>query len=173
MSRQPQQQPVDARDFERALRPSGRLLQAQTALGRAIQDHAVARTKHDATTLDLLVRLQLAPQHQLRGIDLCRQLCLSKSHVSRMIDRAESDGLVRRHADPHDRRAQQITLTKAGEEAVETFAPHLVEVLNQTVYSTLTDKEIETLIDLLGRVAKSADQLLEKQHPALGPSRPL
>lgn len=156
-----QQERADLVDLQDALRPSGRIFQAGTALWRAFEDHAVARTEHDSTTLDLLLRLRLAPHHQLRGIDLCRQLRKSPSHVSRIIDRAEQHRLVKRRPDPEDRRAQQITLTDGGEEAVDAYLPHLVEVLNQTIYAALTDDEIETLIDLLARVTSSARQLLE------------
>ena len=54
-------------------------------------------------------------------------------------------------------------LTALGEDAVDAYLPHLVEVLNQTIYAALTDNEIETLIDLLARVTSSAHQLLERQ----------
>jgi len=165
MDSQPRAQPLDESDFEKALRLSGSIVEAHAALERVIADHAVARSPHDATTLDLLVRLQLAPQQQLRGVELCRQLDLSKSHVSRVIDRIESDGLVQRQADPDDRRAQQITLTRAGEEAVETFAPHLVAVLNKTLNSTLTEEERDTLVELLARISESAHGFLEQQDP--------
>jgi DNA-binding MarR family transcriptional regulator len=131
-------------------------------MGRAIDVLAVARTDYNPTTLDLLVRLRLAPHHELRGVDLCRQLLKSPGYVSRVIDQAESDGLVIRRADPNDRRAQRIALTQAGEDSLEAFIPHVVKVLDQTVYATLDDHEIETLIDLLGRIAASAHQLLDE-----------
>ena len=159
----PQRERGDLLDLDDALRPSGRILEAGTALLRAFEDLAVARTEHDSTTLDLLLRLRLAPEHRLRGIDLCRQLRKSPSHVSRMLDRAEHCGLVKRRPDPEDRRAQRITLTDAGEEAVDAYVPHLVEVPNQTIYATLTSDEIETLVELLARVTSSAHQLLERQ----------
>jgi len=158
-----QQERADLLDLQDALRPSGAILQAGTALWRAFEDLAVARTEHDSATLDLLLRLRLAPEHELRGIDLCGQLRKSPSHVSRMIDRAEHHGLVKRRPDPEDRRAQQITLTDAGEAAVDAYVPYLVEVLNQTIYTTLTRDEIESLVDLLTRVTSSAHQLLERQ----------
>lgn len=154
------------RELERLLRPSGALLAAQAALGRAIQDLAVARTDHDATTLDLLIRLRLAPDQQLRGVDLCRHLLRSPSHVSRMIDRVESDGLVERLADPDDRRAQRITLTDAGRQAVDQFTPRLTDVLERTIHATLTADEIDGLIDLLMRISVSAHQLIDHQRRA-------
>jgi DNA-binding MarR family transcriptional regulator len=139
------------------------ILETENVLGRAIDELAVARTSHNPTTLDLLIRLSLAPNRQLRGVDLCRQLLKSPGYVSRVIDQAETDGLVVRRADPDDRRAQRVALTKVGEDALDVFIPHVLEVLDQTVYAALDDTEIETLIDLLSRVAASAHQFLE-QH---------
>ena len=81
--------------------------------------------------------------------------------MSRSLDRAESAGLVLRQADPYDRRAQQVTLTKEGEQTVQAFTLHLLEVLDQTVYGVLTDEEVETFVELLSRVSSSAHHLLE------------
>ena len=155
-------QKTETRDIEEMLRPSGLILETENVLGRAIDLLAVARTSHSPTTLDLLVRLSLSPNRQLRGVDLCRQLLKSPGYVSRLIDQAESDGLVVRRVDPDDRRAQQITLTKAGEDALDEVLPHVLEVLDQTVYAALEETEIETLVDLLSRIAVSAHQLLEQ-----------
>ena len=112
-----------SRDIEKRLRPSGLLLEAENALGRAIDVLAVARTGYIPTTLDLLVRLSLAPDQQLRGVDLCRQLLKSAGYVSRVIDHAVGQGLVIRQLDPDDRRAQRISLTKAGEDALAVVIP--------------------------------------------------
>ena len=49
--------------------PSGLLLETETALGRAIEEFAVAKTPYSPTILDLLVRLSLATDGQLRGVD--------------------------------------------------------------------------------------------------------
>jgi len=148
-------------DVEHAFRPSGRLLAAQTALGRVIDVIAVAQTPYTPTTIDLLVRLSLAPEGSLRGVDLCRQLLKSPGYVSRVIDQAESDGLVGRRPDLNDRRAQRIALTAAGDDVLATFIPHALSVLDKTVYAVLDDDEVDTLVDLLTRVTASARDLLE------------
>ena len=150
-----------SRDIEERLRPSGLLLEAENVLGRAIDVLAVANTDYNPTTLDLLVRLSLASDQQLRGVDLGRQLLKSAGYVSRVIDNAERQGLVKRQLDPDDRRAQRISLTKAGEDALAVVVPRVLEVLDQTIYSALSETEVETLNDLLDRIATSAHQLLE------------
>jgi DNA-binding MarR family transcriptional regulator len=139
------------------LRPSGALLAAQISLSAAVDRRAVAATGLDATTLDLLVRLELGPQRQLRAVELCRQLQLSPSHVSRMLDRAEAAQLVARHADPDDRRAKMVALTAKGREAVDDFAPRLHAVLDQALHQVLDPAEIETLITYLERIESAAN----------------
>ncbi|MEM9135088.1 MAG: MarR family winged helix-turn-helix transcriptional regulator [Actinomycetota bacterium] len=138
------------------LRPSGALLGAHIAVAAAIDEHAVAVTGHDPTTLDLLTRLALTEGNQLRAVELCRQLRLSPSHVSRMLDRAEAAGLVRREPDPDDRRAHQIAVTPHGWEVIDQFAPLLTAVLKEVVHGALAEDEIETLVALLGKIEQAA-----------------
>lgn len=147
-------------DIETTLRPQGHLLAAETAMRGVIDELAVSQSEFDPTTLDLLTRLRLAPGHALRGVDLCGQLLKSPSHVSRLIDRAESRGLVHRQPDPGDRRAQLITLTGAGETAIDAVLPDVIEVLNKTWFAALSAQEVDTLVDLLSRVTVSARDLL-------------
>lgn len=150
--------PASPVDFDAdVLRPSGALLAAQIALGAAIERRAVAATGRDATTLDLLVRLGLAPERQLRAIDLCDQLKLSPSHVSRMLDRAEDAGLVTREPDPGDRRAKIVVLTPRGRAVASDFAPRLHTVLQHTIHDVLDAREIDRLVELLTRIEQAAD----------------
>lgn len=132
------------------------MLAAQIAVGAAIEREAVAKSELDATSLDLLLRLELAPGRRLRAVELCRQLLLSPSHVSRMLDRAESAGLVLRVPDPDDRRASQVVLTDKGRRAVCAFAPHLESVIDQIINQALSADEVETLVRLLRRVERAA-----------------
>jgi len=148
-------------DVERMFRPSGALLQAETTLGKAFEAYAVSRTAFNATTVDLLVRLSLSPTRRLRGVDLCGQLLKSPGYVSRLLDKAEADGLVTREPDPDDRRAQRIALTTKGEDVLDVFLPHAVQVLHETVYEALDEKEIETLVDVLSRITKATEAFLE------------
>jgi DNA-binding MarR family transcriptional regulator len=149
-------------DIKRLLRPSGALLAAQSDLGTAIEQLVVAKTQYSSATLDLLVRLRLAPNGQLRGIDLVRQLHMSPGYVSRLIDRAEADGLISRQADPRDRRAQLLTLTPGGERVFDDFAPAVLEVLEGTIYTALSADEVDVLVDLLARISTQSQHLLSQ-----------
>ncbi|MEM7286804.1 MAG: MarR family transcriptional regulator [Actinomycetota bacterium] len=140
---------------------SGALLSADLALGAAIERLAVSATEHDATTLDLLVRLEMADGHRLRAVELCEQLHLSPSHVSRMLDRAGDAGLIERAPDPSDRRAKTVTLTAEGRATVDAFAPLLHAVLEQTVHTALTPAEIEVLVEMLGKIERASRELVD------------
>ena len=100
------------------LRASGALLSAQTALGRLIDVEAVEPTGQDPTIVDLLTRLDQAPENRLRAVELSLQLLMSPSHISRTLDKAEALGLVERGPDPDDRRAAQISVTNAGRSVI-------------------------------------------------------
>jgi DNA-binding MarR family transcriptional regulator len=138
------------------LRTSGALLSAQTALSRAIVCEAVERTGQDPTIIDLLVRLDQAPDNRLRAVELSRKLLMSPSHISRMIDRAEGAALVERCADPDDRRASQVALTAQGRQVLSEFAPHLEAVIARVIHQTLTPSEADTLVELLRRIEQAA-----------------
>lgn len=148
-----------AKSFElnpEALRTSGSLLSAQIAVGDAIERCAVADLDHDPTTVDLLIRLHLAPQQKLRAVTLCEQLLKSPSHISRLIDRAEALHLVTREPDPEDRRASLIALNQEGANVVEQFGPRLNAVLTRVIHDVLSPEEEYALVTLLERVEKAA-----------------
>ncbi len=63
---------------------------------------------------DLLWTLYRAPDRRLRVNELAREVVLSPTAMSRFVDRAEAAGVVRREADPDDRRALHVVLTDAG-----------------------------------------------------------
>ena len=63
---------------------------------------------------DLLWTLYRAPERRLRVNELAREVVLSPTAMSRFVDRAERAGVVRREADPQDRRALQVALTGEG-----------------------------------------------------------
>ncbi len=161
--------PADAaaRIKDGALRPSGLLLEAQTALGSAIDRHAVSKVGLPPPIVDLLVRLALAPDNQLRGIDISRQLLINPSRTSRLLDRAEARGVVARLPDPNDRRAQRITLTEDGRRIVESFFPLLLEVLDHTVFDIFNARELETLTRLLKRLRDTAHLVAQSDAPGV------
>jgi DNA-binding MarR family transcriptional regulator len=68
----------------------------------------------DLSWYDLLWTLYRAPWRRLRVNEVAREVVLSPTAMSRFVDRAEQAGVVRREADPDDRRALQVVLTDEG-----------------------------------------------------------
>jgi DNA-binding MarR family transcriptional regulator len=65
------------------------------------------------------VLLLLDAADSWRLTDLSERLLLDKSTVTRLVDRLEQAALVRRIADPADRRVQRVVLTERGAEQRE------------------------------------------------------
>ena len=108
-----------------------------------------------------MLRLSLEPDHEARAADLAADMLLSPSHVSRRIDRAAEAGYVCREPDPDDRRAHRVCLTDDGSAVVDEFRPRLEAVLEAVIFDTLTPNQIDTLVDLLGRVETAARKAAE------------
>lgn len=140
------------------LRPSGTILTTQLRLAAAIEAIA-AELDQPPTILDLLVRLDLAPDRSERASRLCSQLNLSAAHMSRTIDGAEAVGLVERRPDPQDRRAQIIVLTPGGDAVLADFAPRLHRLLRSVIHDVLSNEEITALTTSLARIQRACDEL--------------
>lgn len=112
-------------------------------------DHTTTAPFGLTPTLLSLLRL-LDTTEGRRLVDLAAALLLDASTTTRVIDRLERDGIVRRAADPSDRRAQRVTLTEAGlelrarslaahqESLAERFAP--LSAAEQDQLTSLLDK---------------------------------
>ncbi|MEM7273994.1 MAG: MarR family transcriptional regulator [Actinomycetota bacterium] len=146
------------------LRTTGALLETHIAVSRLIERRAVSTTDTDPTTVDLLVRLDQAPEQRLRAVELSRQLQLSPSHVSRTIDRAAAADLVTRESDPDDRRAAQVVLTDPGRDLLRRFAPAIRDTVEAIVDDALSPEETDTLIGLLDRVRNAAQAEADGDH---------
>ena len=147
------------------LRTSGLLLEAHLAMSAAFETHAVAPLGIERDLADLLVRLTRADGNGLRGVDIGTQLFMNPARVSRLVDRAEKAGLVERLPDPRDRRAQLVTLTRGGKQKAKEFSPLMLDVINRTIFSELSDKELATLETLLDRVRKVATTVAKETSP--------
>ncbi|MFC5661853.1 MarR family winged helix-turn-helix transcriptional regulator [Kitasatospora misakiensis] len=93
-------------------------------------------------TLSLLVRPR--PMRALADLLAC-----DASNVTGIVDRLAAQHLVRREADPVDRRIKNIVLTEQGEHTVRRIRAELMSSL--TALEHLTPDERGTLYTLLGR----------------------
>ena len=83
-----------------------------------------------------------------------------------MLDQLESRGLVQRRRSAEDRRAIKVHLTAAGEEALRTVVPLVVDRINQALKG-FTHTEVDELLRLLNKLILGwQDELAESGGPA-------
>jgi DNA-binding MarR family transcriptional regulator len=82
--------------------------------------------------------------------------------VTQLVNRLERRGWAERRSDPEDRRVVLVSLTAAGQEALERVRAEYRALLHGEV-TALDDEEVETLAAAVGIL----DRLIERLEPAL------
>lgn len=109
-------------------------------------------TINDYGTLLLLSR---AGDEGMRRIDLANQLQLSPSGITRLLDRLEDQGLVGKGACKSDARVSYAILTEEGLAKLREAAPEHIEDIDRRLGAALSEEEMKTLSDLLGRLGET------------------
>jgi Transcriptional regulators len=107
-------------------------------------------TINDYGTLLLLSR---AGDDGMRRIDLANELQLSPSGITRLLDRLENQGLVGKGECKSDARVSYAILTDAGLAKLREAAPGHIDDIERRLGSVLSEEEIKTLSELLGRLS--------------------
>jgi DNA-binding MarR family transcriptional regulator len=105
------------------------------------------------TSYDVLLELSQAPERKLRMSDLAAQVVLSRSGLTRLVDRLEKEGMLKREADPNDRRGTQAVLTQLGFEALKQAWPNYAQGINKYFAEIISEQEARV-------VAKALEKLL-------------
>lgn len=105
---------------------------------------------------DVLLELNGAPDRRLRMSDLGERVVLSRTRVSRLVDEMSDAGLVRRAANPDDRRSAYAVLTTKGRNAFRQAAPTYLRGIGSLFGEQLTSAELITIRDGLERVIRHA-----------------
>lgn len=131
--------------------------------GRAISHH-LSRSVHpemEPSAYGLLAIL--AKEGAMRLTDLAASVGVGKPSVSRQIAFLESVGLVRKEADPSDRRAQAILLTDKGAEQMHTVQSARKEVLH-TRLAAWSEAELRQLATLMAKLNADYDTDFAREH---------
>lgn len=97
---------------------------------------------------------------------LADRLGIHRNNMVGLIDALEAAGWVQRHRSQHDRRAFEVRLTTTGGALVRRV-DKLIPALDDDVGRGLTNSERQTMIALLGQIARATD-LRPGVHPHLG-----
>ena len=134
-----------------ALQVTGRLSRIGPLLARR-QESVFSRFGLNRGEVGALSALRLAgPPHRLSPTRLGKGLMLSSAGVTSRIDRLERRGLVRRLADPEDRRGVIVELTDPGLEVVDA-AVAAVSISDRQLLERLDEREIAELEAILRKL---------------------
>src|SRR5262245_26644399 len=132
------------------------LLRAHSSLSRELSARLV--TEHGLTINDYeaLLHLSHAEDGSLRRVDLAERLMLTPSGVTRLLDGLERDGWVRKGNCESDARVTYAVLTDEGRERLESAGRTHVAQVRELIEGQLSPEELETLVELLGRLPGGA-----------------
>ena len=119
-------------------------------LNRAF-DAALSEVGGNAPTWLILVSLKSGRPETQR--ELADAVGIRGATLTHHLEGLERNGLVARERDPNNRRVQKVALTDAGEEAFQRMFKTVVAFDSQ-LRDGFTDKELETLRKLLGRLTE-------------------
>jgi len=129
-------------------------LDAQATLLRRLEAELVAGEGMTLAEYDVLVQLQLAPEHRLHMNELSEHVRLSPSGITRLVDRLVRAGLVKREPCPTDRRVTWAILTPAGEARVRRATPHHLRGVREHFARRLSPAQLDVVACALESVAR-------------------
>ncbi len=126
----------------------GRLLLLGKLLERRVS-RVLAPLDLSLWSFDVLATLRRqGPPYRLTPTELSRATFLTPGAMTNRVDRLEAAGLVRREAEPNDRRGVRVVLTKTGLELVDRAIEVRFEEA-ESAAKTLSSKDGKTLERLL------------------------
>jgi DNA-binding MarR family transcriptional regulator len=142
-----------------ALRLWLRLLASTHSVEAVVRRRLHAEFGTSIARFDYLAQLARVPKG-LRMREISERLMVTGGNVTGLTDSLENEGLVQREADPLDRRASRVRLTKTGRTHFAAMARQhekwIVEVLG-----VLGKQEIDQLKNLLGKIKGNAQSQLQ------------
>jgi DNA-binding MarR family transcriptional regulator len=116
--------------------------------------HRELADRHDVSLADyeVLVVVSMTEDKRMRMTDLAEELGSTKSRLSHQVGRMESAGVLRRVADPEDKRGVVAELTGKGAAVLERAAPTHVEGVRAHLIDLLSADEQQTLGEAFNRV---------------------
>ena len=141
-------------DDHRALRIWLRLLTCTQLIERRVRSQLRSRFATTLPRFDLMAQLERYPGG-LNMSALSRHLMVTGGNITAIVDQLAREGLVERLAEPGDRRAFCIRLTRSGERSFAEMARAHEEWVVELL-AGLSRREHEELLKLLAKLKSSA-----------------
>lgn len=129
-----------------------RLLRGHAGMRRTVSaqlqsDHGLTVNEYEA-----LLLLSRAENHHMRRIDLADSLQLTPSGVTRLLDGLRARGFVDKAECPGDARVTYAVLADAGQKKLHEASCSHIAAIRTLFEERYSSPEIETLVELLGRL---------------------
>jgi DNA-binding MarR family transcriptional regulator len=109
------------KDHHDSLRLWLRLLTCSGLIENHVRKALAAQFKTTLPRFDLMAQLERSPEGLQMG-ELSRRMLVTGGNVTGIVDQLEHAGMIARTADPDDRRAYRVKLTKEGRRAFAKMA---------------------------------------------------
>lgn len=129
-----------------------RLLRGHAGIRRSISAQLQAEHGLTVNEYETLLLLERAPDRQMRRVDLADSLQLTPSGITRLLDGLRERDLVCKAACAGDARVSYAVLTEAGHDKLTEASCSHVRAIRAQFEELYSEQEIQTLIDLLGRL---------------------
>ena len=132
-------------------------LTAHSLITRRVSADLVAAGLPELAWYDVLWALYRQADRRLRVNELAREVVLSPTGMSRFVDRLEQAGVVRREADPGDRRALQVVMTKQGVALLRRMWPVYAASINRHFAPYVADEapRLKAVLDEAAQAART------------------
>lgn len=114
---------------------------------------------HDVTTEQWSLLVCLDEQDGISHKDLAQRTEKDPANITRLLDQLERKALVRRAANPTDRRSQLLYITEGGRITARTLAP-IEAAFVRHILTDITDDEIKAFQQFMAKINKNAEQYL-------------
>lgn len=127
------------------------LTEAASLLQYAVREQLENEGGISYVQFEILAKLVDA-ERPLTMTELADGVVYSRSGLTHQAGLLEHAGLIVRRVSAHDKRATVVDITKAGRARVNKVLPGHIQVVRDLLYGALSDEDVHTLGDLMGRV---------------------
>lgn len=129
----------------------GHLIRRLSQQSNQVFQDEMKRIGADVTSVQFASMQAIELHGEMEQSQIAQSIHYDKATIGGVIDRLEKRGWVERKANPKDRRAKLVTLTREGRKALEEITP-VVKALQDQVVANLSDEERALFIKLAQKV---------------------
>jgi DNA-binding MarR family transcriptional regulator len=107
---------------------------------------------------DVLMILADHPGRAFRQHELAQMLLVNRATAGSVLERMDRKGLVARNADPEDRRAMRVTLTRKGQQRLNEVKPHYYALMKKLL-DCEDEKSLRQVISFCDRLRNAIAKL--------------